>query len=177
MSYGGVNKSSVWDRDTLAMSYGRDVKSYVWDNNSPKSYGWVNKSSVWHSNSSISYGRVIMSSVWDSMMSKKNMGWLFYAAVHFNVIYGDFYLNCHCRIGLLLQRLLYTHQNSSDSIYLLRICVITFYALFCELDGSLYCHELTLVPAWTCKQSILLFLLIYAYISIHILLSQYPPTS
>ena len=30
----------------------------------------------------ISYGRVTMSSVWDSMMSKKNMGWPFYAAVH-----------------------------------------------------------------------------------------------
>ena len=29
----------------------------------------------------ISYGRVIMSSVWDSMMSKKNVGWPFYAAV------------------------------------------------------------------------------------------------
>ena len=29
----------------------------------------------------ISYGRVTMSSVWDSMMSKKNMGWPFYAAV------------------------------------------------------------------------------------------------
>ena len=34
----------------------------------------------------ISYGRVTMSSVWDSMMSKKNMGWPFYAAV---VSYGD----------------------------------------------------------------------------------------
>ena len=32
----------------------------------------------------ISYGRVIMSSVWDSMMSKKNVGWPFYAAV----VYG-----------------------------------------------------------------------------------------
>ena len=31
----------------------------------------------------ISYGRVIMSSVWDSMMSKKNVGWPFYAAVVF----------------------------------------------------------------------------------------------
>ena len=30
----------------------------------------------------ISYGRVIMSSVWDSMMSKKNVGWPFYAAVY-----------------------------------------------------------------------------------------------
>ena len=30
----------------------------------------------------ISYGRVIMSSVWDSMMSKKNVGWPFYAAVN-----------------------------------------------------------------------------------------------
>ena len=29
----------------------------------------------------ISYGRVTMSSVWDSMMSKKNVGWPFYAAV------------------------------------------------------------------------------------------------
>ena len=29
----------------------------------------------------ISYGRVTMSSVWNSMMSKKNMGWPFYAAV------------------------------------------------------------------------------------------------
>ena len=29
----------------------------------------------------ISYGRVTMSFVWDSMMSKKNMGWPFYAAV------------------------------------------------------------------------------------------------
>ena len=29
----------------------------------------------------ISYGRVTMSSVWDSMMSKKIMGWPFYAAV------------------------------------------------------------------------------------------------
>ena len=34
----------------------------------------------------ISYGRVIMSSVWDSMMSKKNVGWPFYAAVHNNDI-------------------------------------------------------------------------------------------
>ena len=32
----------------------------------------------------ISYGRVTMSSVWDSMMSKKNMGWPFYAAVNNN---------------------------------------------------------------------------------------------
>ena len=32
----------------------------------------------------ISYGRVTMSSVWDSMMSKKNMGWPFYAAVQNN---------------------------------------------------------------------------------------------
>ena len=29
----------------------------------------------------ISYRRITMSSVWDSMMSKKNMGWPFYAAV------------------------------------------------------------------------------------------------
>ena len=32
----------------------------------------------------ISYGRVTMSSVWDSMMSKKNMGWPFYAAVKYH---------------------------------------------------------------------------------------------
>ena len=32
----------------------------------------------------ISYGRVTMSSVWDSMMSKKNMGWPFYAAVDYD---------------------------------------------------------------------------------------------
>ena len=29
----------------------------------------------------ISYGRVTKSPVWDTMMSKKNMGWPFYAAV------------------------------------------------------------------------------------------------
>ena len=42
----------------------------------------------------ISYGRVTMSSVWDSMMSKKNMGWPFYAAVqnkqyHRSLSYGS----------------------------------------------------------------------------------------
>ena len=39
----------------------------------------------------ISYGRVTMSSVWDSMMSKKNMGWPFYAAVGLS----GFVLLCH----------------------------------------------------------------------------------
>ena len=36
----------------------------------------------------ISYGRVIMSSVWDSMMSKKNVGWPFYAAVITGLVMG-----------------------------------------------------------------------------------------
>ena len=34
----------------------------------------------------ISYGRVTKSPVWDTMMSKKNMGWPFYAAVVHNVL-------------------------------------------------------------------------------------------
>ena len=40
----------------------------------------------------ISYGRVTKSPVWDSMMSKKNMGWPFYAAVrmpHCNTLFVE----------------------------------------------------------------------------------------
>ena len=51
----------------------------------------------------ISYGRVIMSSVWDSMMSKKNVGWPFYAAVkinesneHLNSVYWWIHTRVNC---------------------------------------------------------------------------------
>ena len=40
----------------------------------------------------ISYGRVIMSSVWDSMMSKKNVGWPFYAAVSLYSVSSNLFL-------------------------------------------------------------------------------------
>ena len=48
----------------------------------------------------ISYGRVTMSSVWDSMMSKKNMGWPFYAAVIFKHFHsGKCVWKCRLRNG------------------------------------------------------------------------------
>ena len=43
----------------------------------------------------ISYGRVTMSSVWDSMMSKKNMGWPFYAAVVNTLVCSAAHQNLH----------------------------------------------------------------------------------
>ena len=47
----------------------------------------------------ISYGRVTMSSVGDSMMSKKNMGWPFYAAVVLQTRLHSFPRATHFRIN------------------------------------------------------------------------------
>ena len=81
MSYGRDSNSYVWDRCTIAMSYGWDVKSSVGVNSS----GYVTDELISPPYDIaiviISYGRVTKSPVWDTMMSKKNMGWPFYAVV------------------------------------------------------------------------------------------------
>ena len=68
----------------------------------------------------ISYGRVIMSSVWDSMMSKKNVGWPFYAAViswvlssHLWILYHHVSpLQCHFQkfAGVVMKCTLHCHS-------------------------------------------------------------------
>ena len=94
MSYGGVSKSSVWDKYIVAMSYGRDNKSYVWVSNRhlchteelvsrpyeivilfAMSYGWDVKSYVWVSNGPMSYGRDSNSYVWDRWSVAMSYGW------------------------------------------------------------------------------------------------------
>ena len=58
----------------------------------------------------ISYGRVTMSSVWDSMMSKKNMGWPFYAAVGITLSV--------CPSVDIIVSALYLQQYSSDPFHI-----------------------------------------------------------
>ena len=94
MSYGRDSNSYVWDRCTVAKSYGWDVKLSVGVNSSwlchteelvsrpyeivilfAMSYGWDVKSYVWHSNSPMSYGRDSNSYVWDRCTVAMSYGW------------------------------------------------------------------------------------------------------
>ena len=76
----------------------------------------------------ISYGRVIMSSVWDSMMSKKNVGWPFYAAVVLRLGISDHrqfdcvrYLTCKVRQSLKW----FHHEGDGNNRYRPRINMMT----------------------------------------------------
>ena len=63
----------------------------------------------------ISYGRVTKSPVWDTMMSKKNMGWPFYAAVYTISCIGPCYNGIRLYVTVLRISLHWRH-NDHDGV-------------------------------------------------------------